>query len=283
MMRPAVVAALAALLALPALAAGEGAPPRRIVSLNLCADQLVMSLVPPGRIASITWLSRSEGDPDLLPLARRLPVNHGSAEEVLAARPDLVIAGRYTTSTTRALLRRAGVRLLEIDPVQDWDGIRAVTREVAAVLGEAERGEALIADMDDRLASLALARPEAPIRVIGWAGGPTDVPGRDTLFNTLLETAGGVNVGVLDAGRGGFDVERVVLRRPQALLRGVSYGATPSLRNEAARHRLLRRLYPQGQLTYPEALFGCGVPQAAVAAQALQRSLRDIAGSAARR
>ncbi len=242
-----------------------------------------MALAPPEHIASITWLSRSEGDPDLLALARRLPVNHGAAEEVLAARPDLVIAGRYTTSTTRSLLRRAKVPLIEIDSVQDWDGIRALTRRVAAALGESARGEALIADMDARLAVLERSRPEAPIRVIGWGGGSNDVPGRDTLFNTMLETAGGVNVGVQTPEHGGFDVERVVLRRPQALLRGVAYGATPALRNEAARHRLLRRLYPQGQLTYPEALFGCGVPHAAVAAQSLQGSLREIAASSASR
>lgn len=281
-MRRGFIGGLAVLLLQPALAASDPAP-RRVVSLNLCADQLVMALARPEHIASITWLSRSEGDPDLLALARRLPVNHGAAEEVLAARPDLVIAGRYTTSTTRALLRRAGVPLLEIEPAQDWEGIRTVTRTVAAALGEAARGEALIAEMDARLVLLEGSRPALPIRVIGWGGGANDVPGRDTLFNTLLETAGGVNVGALAQERGGFDVERVVLRRPQALLRGVAYGSTPALRNEAARHRLLRRLYPQGQLTYPEALFGCGVPNAAVAAQMLQGSLREIAASSARR
>jgi iron complex transport system substrate-binding protein len=252
--------------------------PQRIVSLNLCADQLVMALAPPQRIASLTWLSRSEGDPALLALARRLPANHGSAEEVLAARPDLVIAGRYTTATTRSLLRRSGIPLLEIDPVQDWEGIREVTRSVARALGEVARGESLLAEMDARLGALERGRPATPIRVIGWGGGGNDVPGTDTLFNTLLESAGGINVGALREEQGGFDVERVVLRRPRALLRGVAYGATPALRNEAANHRLLRRLYPRGQLTYPEALFGCGVPHAAVAAQTLQRSLLELAG-----
>lgn len=268
---------LALLVIAPAVApAIAAAPPQRVVSLNLCADQLLMSLAAPARIASITWLSRSEGDPDLMPLARRLPANHGSAEEVLMARPDLVLAGRYTTFTTRELLKRAGVRVLELEPVQDWEGIRRLTRRVAEALGERARGEALIAAMDARLAALERARPPSPVRVIGWGGSGTDVPGRDTLFNTLLETAGGVNVGVLREGAGVFDVERVVLARPQALLRGVSYGATPALRNEAARHPLLRRLYPQGQLSYPEALFGCGVPRAAVAAEALQQSLRSL-------
>jgi iron complex transport system substrate-binding protein len=268
---------LPVLFALIGMSAAQAGSPRRIVSLNLCVDQLLMVLVEPERIASITWLSRNEGDADLMPLARRLSVNHGSAEEVLLARPDLVIAGRFTTSTTRALLRRAGVPLLEVDPAQDWAGIRRVTREIAVAVGETGRAEAMLTDMDARLDALAGARPATPIPVIGWAGGANDVPGTDTLFNTLLESAGGINVGAMADEHGGFDVERVVLRRPRALLRGVSHGEAPALRNEAARHRLLRRLYPQGQLTYSDALFGCGVPRAAAAAQQLQSSLRDLA------
>ncbi len=60
-MRRGIIGGLAMLLMLPVLAAAEAAPrPRRIVSLNLCADQLVMALAPPEHIASITWLSRSE-------------------------------------------------------------------------------------------------------------------------------------------------------------------------------------------------------------------------------
>ncbi len=279
---------LAAVVVLALAAARVGAAagpvaPQRIVSLNLCVDQLLMELVDPRRIASITWLSRSEGDERLLPLAQRLPINHGGAEEVLAARPDLVIAGRYTTSTTRGLLKRAGIPLLEVDPAQDWAGVRAVTRAIADAVQERSRAEAMLREMDATLAALAKARPHDPVRVIGWAGGANDVPGTDTLFNTLLESAGGVNVGAMEAGRGGFDVERVVRRRPQVLMRGVAYGATPAMRNEAARHRLLRRLYPQGQLTYSESLFGCGVPRAADAAAALQASLRVIATQAALR
>lgn len=259
-------------------------PPARIVSLNLCADQLLMSLVPPERIASITWLSRTEGDPALVPLARSLPVNHGTAEEVLMARPDLVLAGQYTTATTRALLRRAGVPLLELEPVQDWEGIRRLTRRVAEALGESARGEELLAEMDARLAALARGQPARPVRVIGWGGSGNDVPGRDTLFNTLLEAAGGVNVAVSAAGGtpGVFDLERVLVTRPEALMRGSAYGAMPALRNQAATHRLLRRLYPRGQLGYPEAVFSCGVPQAAAAAQALQHSLREVTLRSAR-
>ena len=251
------------------------APPQRVMSLNLCADQLLLALLPPQRIASLTWLSRSEGDPDLLSLARRVPANHGTAEEVLAARPDLVIAGAYTTSATRRLLAGAQTPLLLLQPVQDWDGIRAVTREVAAAVGEVARGEQLLAEMDATLAALAAVRPADPVRVIGWSGG-TDVPGRDTLFDAILTAAGGVNIGAQVSGRSSFDLEQLLAMRPEVLMRGAAYAATPALRNEAAQHRVVRQRYAGAQLRYPEALYGCGVPQSAQAGVQLRTQLLAV-------
>jgi iron complex transport system substrate-binding protein len=246
--------------------------PQRIVSLNLCTDQLLMALLPAERIASVTWLSRTEGDPALLPLAQRLPVNHGSAEEVLALRPDLVVAGRFTTGTTRALLRKVGIPLLEVDSASDWDAVRRITRAVAAAVGETAGGEALLREMDTALEQLALRGPVTPVRAIGWSGAGDDVPGRDTMFNTILETAGIVNLGAR-AGTASFDLEQVLRARPQVLLRGAAYAGKPALRNEQARHRALRALPGLVTIEYPEAVYGCGVPRAAHLALELARTL----------
>lgn len=235
-----------------------------------------MALAPQERIASITWLSRTEGDPSLLLLARRLPVNYGSAEEVLALRPDLVIAGRYTTSTTRALLARVGVPMLEVDAANDWEGVRRVTREVATAVGASERGEALLREMDARLAALAQRRLPAPVRAIGWGGSGDDVPGADTMFNTILEAAGGVNLAARRAGMGSLDLEQLLHARPQVLLRGAAYAAKPALRNEVARHPVLRGMPGLVTIEYPEAVYGCGVPAAAQRAVELARQLDQV-------
>jgi iron complex transport system substrate-binding protein len=282
----ALAAAAACLLAgLGGVARAEGPAqqvPRRVLSLNLCADQLLLVLLPPERIASLTWLSRSEGDPDLAPLARRLPANHGSAEEVLAANPDLVIAGDFTTAATRRLLARTATPLVQLAAVTDWAGIRAVTRQVAAAVGEIARGEALLAEMDATLAQLERTRPARPVRVIGWGGGGSDVPGRDTLFDQILTAAGGQNVGAALAGRASVDIEQLLMAHPEVLLRGAAYAAMPALRNQAAEHPLIRRLYPQAQLTYPEALYGCGVPKAAQAALQLRARLLAVRAASER-
>lgn len=266
--------------ALFGVASASAAPPQRVMSLNLCTDQLLMVLLPPERIASITWLSRSEGDPVLLDLARRLPVNHGSAEEVLAARPDLVLAGRFTTSATRAQLRRVGIPMLEVAAAIDWDGIRRVTREVAAALGASQKAEELLRAMDADLALLAREQPPRAVRVIGWGGGGDDVPGRDTLFNTILETAGGVNLAALDNGARSFDIEQVLLAEPEVVMRGAAYSGKPALRNSVATHRALRSQQGIRLITYPEAVYGCGVPRASQLARELATTLGNVPDAA---
>ena len=249
---------------------------QRIVSLNLCTDQLLMALVPADRIASITWLSRTEGDPALLPLARKLQINHGSAEEVLALRPDLVLAGRYTTATTKALLRKVGVPLLEVDPVSDWEGARRTTRQVAKAVGAEARGEQLLQQMDAELFGLAQRRPAVPLRAIGWGGAGDDVPGKDTMFNTIIETAGAVNLAARAAGMASFDLEQLLRARPQVLLRGAAYAAKPALRNEVAGHRALRALPDLVTIEYPEAVYSCGLPSAAHLAVELAAKLDRV-------
>jgi iron complex transport system substrate-binding protein len=252
------------------------APPQRIVSLNFCTDQLLLALVPPERIASLTWYARADGDAAQRALAAGLPLNRGSAEEVLAAHPDLVLAGQFTTSTTRALLRRVGVPMLVVDAVQDWEGIRRTTREVAAAVGEPAQGEALIARMDEQLAAAAALRPAVPVRAIGWSGAAEDVPGADTLFNTILVTAGAINLAARPAGSSSFDLEAVLRVRPRLLLRGRSYGEGRAVRSAVADHRVLRELPGLEVIEYPEGAWACGVPAAAAAALDLARLLHAL-------
>jgi iron complex transport system substrate-binding protein len=267
---------IAAILLLVCAMSAAAVPPQRIVSLNFCTDQLLLALVPPERIASLTWYARTDGDMAQRALAAGLPMNRGSAEEVLAAHPDLVLAGQFTTSTTRALLRRVGVPMLVVDAVQDWDGIRRTTREVAAALGEAARGEALIARMDEQLVAAAALRPAVPVRAIGWSGAAEDVPGADTLFNAILTAAGAINLAARPLGSSAFDLEAVLRERPRLLLRGRSYGEGRAVRSSVANHRVLHVLPGMEVIDYPEGTWACGVPAAAGAALELAQMLHDL-------
>src|SRR6476646_575345 len=120
--------------------------PRRIVSLDLCTDQLRVELVDRTRIAAVTHLATDASVSAIPDKARGIPITHGAAEDVLRYDPDLVLAGPFGVSATVDLLRRLGRNVVVVQQPQDLDGVRLSVRAVAAAIGEGAKGEALVAD-----------------------------------------------------------------------------------------------------------------------------------------
>jgi iron complex transport system substrate-binding protein len=249
------------------------------MSLSLCSDALLLDLLPPERIASITFLSRSPSNSFQWPQAAKVPINHGNAEEVLAEKPDFILAGTFTTPATRRLIKAVGIAVLEVPPAESFDEIRAITRMVAHALQRDAVAERLIEKMDATLRRLDATRPARVIRVASWDGSGS-VPGRGTLFDAILQAAGGVNIAAGDGKRSGaFDIEQLLNTHPDVLAYGNDSITAPSLQTEAAQHPIILKLYAGRRVSYPSALFNCGVVESADAAAALRASLlRAMAG-----
>jgi iron complex transport system substrate-binding protein len=250
------------------------APPHRIMSLKLCTDELLMDLVPPQRIASISYLSQESAALKIWPAASKIPVNHNTAEEVLAVHPDLVLTDNFTTPSMLAMLAKSGAKVVEVPDAQSFAQIRAVTRTVGDAVGARPRAEALIAQMDATLRQLAATAPKQAIRVMGW-GGSGFAPGRGSLFDTILNAAGGHNITAdsFNNGSGYYDMEDMIAARPDILATGDDYRDTPSLRTDQDDHPLLLKLFAGRRIVYPSSLYVCGLPQSAAAAAALRVAL----------
>jgi iron complex transport system substrate-binding protein len=248
-------------------------PAQHVMSLNLCTDQLLLDLVAPQRIVSLTFLARSPSDAVHWREATKIPVNHGYAEEVLAAKPDLVLTGTYTTAGTREMLKQLGVPLVEVPPASNFQEIHAVTRQVAQALGESVAGERLLSIMDSTLGELEEERSDRIITVAGWNGSGS-VPGKGTLFDAILSAAGGINIAASMQGTrsGSFDIEELLMAQPDVLAYGAGNRA-PALRDDSDQHPLILKLYGHRRVAYPEALYSCGIPEAAEAAVALRATL----------
>lgn len=249
------------------------------MSLSLCTDVLVLDLLPPSRITSVTYLAHDSPDRRLAARAAKVGTNHGSAEEVLAQAPDLVLAGTYSTAATRALLERLHVPLLVVPPANNFPQIRRTVRRVAQAVGATARAKTLLARMDATLARVARNRPRRALRVADWSGDGI-VPGRGSLFDAVLTAAGGVNIAAPAGDRAGyFDVEQLLMARPDVLASAEHHPA-PALKTASARQPILLRLYAGRRITYPAlSVDECGLPRSAIAALTLERELRAIASS----
>jgi len=261
-----------------ATAASAFAAPQRAMSINLCSDQMLLDLLPPDRIASVTYNARQGYGSYLAEKAKHVAVNHGTAEEVVAQRPDLVVAGLYTATATRALLRRVGIPMIELPPAEDFATIRENMRTVARAVGEEGKAEALLGQMDATLAELAATAPERPIVIAGWDGSG-EVPGPKTLFNAIITAAGAINVAASYGGGEGytkFPLEQLLFSHVDLLAHGDSYTMKPALRSQSLQHPAVRALYAGREITYPQLLYSCGLPQSADAAKQLRHTMMEV-------
>jgi iron complex transport system substrate-binding protein len=249
------------------------ARPLRVMSLNECTDQLVLALLPPSQITSVTWLSRDPSLSVMVRAAGQVPINHGAAEEVLRDRPDLVIASTYATPATRALLKKLHYPLLELSSPDSFEDIRRDTRQIAAAVGATARGEALIAAMDATLRQLSLAKDPA-LRVAAWDGaGFSAQPG--SMYDALLRAAGAHNVandrGVLASGAP--DVETLLAIAPDLLIRGEPGSEPPGRRTDVVNNPVVLRVWGSRTVVVPQYDYVCGTPFSAAAALELRQEM----------
>ena len=202
----------------PVLAAGQDAP-KRVVSLNLCTDQLAMLLARPGQLISVSHLAADETLSLMSTEANQLMINHGLAEEIFRMDPDLVLAGKYTTRATVNLLRRLGKPVEEFDPASSFGDIAANTMRLGRLLGNREAAERLIARMWTEVS--ALSRDPAQSRpVLGSFGTNSYTSGAGTLENDVVGKAGfrhlGDDIGITGTTR--LPLEALVLANPDYLM-----------------------------------------------------------------
>jgi iron complex transport system substrate-binding protein len=261
------------------------ATPRRIVSLNLCTDEILLDLVPHDRIAAVSHLA---ADPLVSTVAGRaagLPVTRGEAESVLALNPDLVLAGTFTTPATLELLERVGQRVVRVPLASDIAGIRGAIAQVAAAVGEEAKGHAIVSAFD---AAITAARSVAtsslaPSALVYQVNGLS--AGSGSLADSVIRAAGLSNhATTLGIGAGGQLALEVLVASPPDLV--VLSGPADAYRTVVAdnlRHPALHSVLVQRQsVVVPWRLWLCGTHHVAEAVHILAEARDRLALSRGR-
>lgn len=254
-------------------------PPARVMSLNLCTDVLAMPLAAPGQLVSVSFLAR---DPALSPLhveAETYPVNHGRAEEVFLARPDLVLTGTYTLHNTTQLLKRLDMQVAEFSFVQTLDTIPDDIRRMGALLGRKRQAEAMAADFEAQLAGIEARRCARRPTALAYEQNGVAV-GEGTLAHSVLAAAGFRNLAAERgiSGMAPFPLELVVSERPDVIIIPSGESEGPALGARVPRHRALRAL-PETRIGafVPPGTWSCGGPAVLDAVKALDALRQEIA------
>lgn len=184
------------------------AKPKRILGNSASIDTMLLSVVTPDRLTAATDADR---DPNISYIADEtadipltVPLTGLSMEIVTEAKPDLIVASTYTDGRELDLYRNLGIPVVVIDGPRSIDQVKEDVRIIAAAVGEKERGENVISQMDSALSEidsrLSEERGKKPVAYL--VSQMTRYGGPGSMFNELLTharidnaitLAGGVN------------------------------------------------------------------------------------------
>lgn len=250
--------------------------PRRIVSTTPCLDVILVEVADRSQIAALSRYSSDPYGSTILDIARTLPATRGAAEEIIALSPDLVLTGQLQSRVNT--LAQLKVRAEAFPVPETIEASLTQVRQVAALVGRPERGEALVQRIE---AALKAAEPAPGLRrlstLVFMPGGFASGPG--TLMDEMMRRTGLENA----AARYGLShsmsvpLEAVVADPPDLLLAGQPNPGAASRAERLLLHPALAGVRDQMQrAVFPERLLFCGGPVLIQTAATLARA-RDAA------
>ncbi len=234
--------------------------PKRVVSMNLCTDQLAMLLADEEQLLSVSHLASDPRMSAMVEQAGKYQINHGLAEQIYLMQPDLVLAGNFTARASVSMLKRLGVPVVTFDPAYSLEDVRARMLQMGDALSQQTRAEALAAEFDAQLASYRNETGVRPRAALYYANGYT--LGDKSLAGQILTAAGLANIAAevgFDAG-GIIPLEVLAMAQPDTVITSRTYPAA-SRSEEVMGHPVieeLRATRPDAAMTSSD--WVCGTP-----------------------
>ena len=253
--------------------------PGRVVSINLCTDQLAMLLAAPGQLLSVSHVASDPRSSAMANQAGNYRMNHGLAEEIYVLQPDLVVAGTWTPHSTVSMLERLGVPVAVFQPARTLADIRERLVQMGEVLERPAVAETMVAEFDVRLAALQEHVSDRPRAALYYANGYT--AGDQTLAGQILLAAGFANAADEAGYRAGMKMplEMLAMIAPETVIAARRYpGGSRS--EEILDHPVLGALRSGSTMAaMTDQDWVCGTPYVLRAVEELARIRRGMTGA----
>ena len=227
----------------------------RIVSINQCADEFLLNIVPRDKLLSVTHFVKNPSLSWDADLAADLPGNSARAEEVMSYDPDLVFAGDFTSRSTVELIRSLGVEVVELAHPNSVGEVFELIKTVGEATGYQEQAQDLI----DRVAVHTTEIEREITAAVYQPNGYTT--GKHTLIDDVLSTAGVVNIVARRglASYAQYPMERLIVDQPDLLILDPQVHAKPSLGHEFFKHPALKSTFGSARIVeVPPQAWACG-------------------------
>ena len=216
--------------------------PQRVVTVNLCLDQLALRLAAPAQPVGISYLSLDARISAMVDPARAIAPVRATVESILTLRPDLVIFDATAHAVVKRLVRGAGVAILELPWAASLEDAETLIVQIAGALGRDAEGQALIGEMREQRRRLTWQGPPTATAAVLQANRGTS--GKGSLMDELLRLSGYRNLAA-ELGIGAYGrlpLEAVLAGQPDLLVLDGKANAHPSRATEFVDHRALESL-----------------------------------------
>lgn len=258
-----------------ALPRAAPAPLHGVVSLDYCADQMILGLVPRGKIRAVS----PEVDSDAsfaAPRAVGLPRLRPTLEEIAAVRPRYAVRMYGGAPGIDRQLAALGIKVVQLQPANALAEVPAELARVGAELDAAPQAAARIAAFNVAVTRSRAVSQADPLTLLYTTPGDVTT-GNDGFVGDIIRTTGFQSVRNA-SGWGSLPLETMVRRPPDAVLR--AFFDSPRYQQDRwsssahPRLRQLTRAVPT--LTVPGSALACGNWLAGDAVTALARLRQDL-------
>jgi iron complex transport system substrate-binding protein len=218
--------------------------PARVVSTAPTVTEILFAIGAGDRVVAVSDQCNYPAE------VKRLPRVGGfftpSAERVLAARPDLVLAQRGNPPEFLAALRRAGIPVFAIAP-ETLEDILTDIRDIGRLTGASDGAARVVESMRARMKTIAdrlsdIPEEKRPTAFIFIAVGPVWTAGKGTFQDEAIRAAGARNAGASVTGFKEFSNESLVAADPDYLLVSTMTGDPEYMKKQVLASSALKRL-----------------------------------------
>ena len=199
--------------------------PLAVITPSLGHSEMLVALVDPSRVAGIGRHSYNPDASNIVEIAESMPDKSTTrdVERILLLDPDLVIVSSFAKSEFVEQLETVGIPVVQTEFEDTISGIADNVRLMAYILGEVDRGEVIVAEVQRRVKFIEDTIGVVPdgdrpgVMMLGylskWTGGS------ETSNEDIINRAGGVNLpGRAFEGFQEIGVEGIVDMNPQILV-----------------------------------------------------------------
>jgi len=236
--------------------------PGRVVSINLCTDELALQLALPGQLIAVTHLVKDKVLSSQWKAAKSFKSHNNSLEQIISYQPELILASQYSSKALLQRLKSLNYRVYQVPTANTLAQLNANITSVGSLLGNHYRAQQIVATQKRKIKSLyqSVRGKKEPLDIVVYLPGGRSNASND-LTSQLIKMAGMRNMAHDKGypGRHTLSIEQLIRWNPDLLIIIQSYAGLHSRATALLKHPALQYFSRQQRvISIPNRWTSCG-------------------------